>query len=358
MKINRKNYEAFFLDYKENSLSPEQVTELFIFLAQNPDLKEEFETFENIELIADGNIRFGQKEALKRNELIPTDNINVENYNEFIVADLEGDLGEDESIELKAFISLNPKTKLEYNIFRSTFLKPESSIHFKGKEKLKKTNFLLIYRKQAIYAFLLAASIIILLGVYFGFIYEPAKKDFTYSIQKLSPKSGTTGTSVQIEGNKTVFPLQIEPRSNKTRVQHNINPADSGSRPGMQFFAHLEFRKPLAVVANNSEIKHLDLALRNSGMTGTSIALSEHGNESNNQRSFASRFISGLVGKVIKTDNFKRKSFLDYTIDGYNLMADKGVVLEKEVDKNGKVIAYSLNGESISFSRNRNPGKE
>jgi hypothetical protein len=52
------------------------------------------------------------------------------------------------------------------------------------------------------------------------------------------------------------------------------------------------------------------------------------------------------------------KTFVVYTIEGYNLMADKEVSREKEVDENGKVIAYVLNGESILISRNKNLTKE
>ncbi len=80
--------------------------------------------------------------------------------------------------------------------------------------------------------------------------------------------------------------------------------------------------------------------------------------EPEKKESFVARFIGGLAGKVIKTDNLKGKSFLDYTIDGYNLMADKNVSLEKEVDETGKVIAYSLDGENLSFFKNKNQQKE
>ena len=50
MEINLHNYEAFFLDYKEGSLSAEQEKELFLFLEQHPHLYEELHAFENIVL--------------------------------------------------------------------------------------------------------------------------------------------------------------------------------------------------------------------------------------------------------------------------------------------------------------------
>jgi len=70
MQINRNNYEAYFLDYRENNLSPEQVAELMIFLEQNPDLKASFEAYENIELATDKSIKFHQSHLLHHEPLI------------------------------------------------------------------------------------------------------------------------------------------------------------------------------------------------------------------------------------------------------------------------------------------------
>jgi hypothetical protein len=172
MVINRNNYEAYFLDYYEKNLSPELVAELMIFLEQNSDLKISFETFENIEIAADDLIKFTAKEKLKKSQFIPTDNINEGNYEEKILARLEGDISENENPELTAFLDLNPRVKLEYNLYRSTFLKPDTNITFPGKESLKKKGIFVIYRTQLVYALSVAAAIIIFLGTYFGFYYR------------------------------------------------------------------------------------------------------------------------------------------------------------------------------------------
>ena len=50
MKINRDNYEAYFLDYHEGHLSLEMVRELHLFIEQNPDLKNSITDFEIIPL--------------------------------------------------------------------------------------------------------------------------------------------------------------------------------------------------------------------------------------------------------------------------------------------------------------------
>ena len=44
-EINRDNYEAYFLDSLEGSLTKEEQLALNQFLEQNPDLKEELEDF-------------------------------------------------------------------------------------------------------------------------------------------------------------------------------------------------------------------------------------------------------------------------------------------------------------------------
>ncbi len=49
-KINRHNYEAYFLDFAEGNLSPEQIVELEKFLEKNPELRSELEDFEVFQL--------------------------------------------------------------------------------------------------------------------------------------------------------------------------------------------------------------------------------------------------------------------------------------------------------------------
>jgi len=50
MNINRHNYETFFLDHLEGRLSPEQEIELMEFLSLNPDLAAELTGYESVHL--------------------------------------------------------------------------------------------------------------------------------------------------------------------------------------------------------------------------------------------------------------------------------------------------------------------
>jgi hypothetical protein len=82
MSINKHNYEAFFLDYSEGSLSVEKVAELLLFLEENPLLKEELENFDLLELDPTVDVSFN-KEFLKVA-------INEDNVEGFIISSIEG----------------------------------------------------------------------------------------------------------------------------------------------------------------------------------------------------------------------------------------------------------------------------
>ncbi|NVO03737.1 MAG: hypothetical protein HXX09_13655 [Bacteroidetes bacterium] len=138
MKITRDNYEIFFIDYWDGNLTPEQSIELLDFLELNYDLKEEFDSFENLNIIADNNIKFDNKESLKKPEIIETNLVNSSNYTDFFIAKLEGDLSIIEEAELNIFLSKNSNLLQEFNLFQSTKVVADNSIQFSNKDSLKK----------------------------------------------------------------------------------------------------------------------------------------------------------------------------------------------------------------------------
>lgn len=357
MSINRNNYEAFFLDYRENNLTPEQVAELLVFLEQNPDLNDEFESFDTIQMVPDKNIRFELKESLKKRALIPTENIDSSNYEEFIVADLEGDLSDNERLELKTFSELNPKSKLEYNVFRSVYLKPDPAILMKDRETLKKTGLFVLYRTQMYYSVAVAASVIILLGVYFGFLKQPDEQKVITSVetQEATPVKKDAKTLPVSPLNTPLHKEDDLLAQHPEQVKVMNSEIEQITRLSVNFRMSVLPGKNIKTVNSNS-LAFADF--RKDEPLLSTEAFDTPSSKTGKQNSFVSRFVTGLAGKVIKTDNLKGKSFLDYTIDGYNLMADKDVTLEKKVDETGKVIAYSVDGENLSFFKNRSQQKE
>jgi len=354
MQINRNNYEAYFLDYRENNLSPEQVAELMIFLEQNPDLKASFEAYENIELATDKSIKFAEKESLKKSYLISTDHINHENYEETMLAKLEGDISENENIELIAFMELNPKLKLEYNLLRSAFLKPDESIIYSDKESLKKRGIFVLYKTQLIYGLSLAASIIILLGSYFGFL-KSSQQTLTTEREKTVLSKIEIVQPEIMETDIVLTEIEIRKFSGSNLIVINENIGENRIADNTTMFTDLKPCQTGLIKISENELTIGDYieSREIESLAFNDVYINEIDKSAGEKRSFFRRFIVGITGALFNTKNPTKKSFFEYTLDGYNLISDREVTLEKEVDETGKVVAYNLNGNKINLSRSK-----
>ncbi|HSV75928.1 MAG TPA: hypothetical protein VLH37_02745, partial [Bacteroidales bacterium] len=107
MKIDKSNYEAFFLDYHEGNLDPKQVESLMAFLDSEPGLRSVFEEYEMIAASARGEVKYEEKGKLKRGEVTP------ENYEWYFAAYLEGELDTKERKMVESFASVQPGMQKE-----------------------------------------------------------------------------------------------------------------------------------------------------------------------------------------------------------------------------------------------------
>lgn len=134
-RINRNNYESYLIDLMEGNLDAPTTKEIKTFLEENPDIKEEFEQLDNIS-IEPGEIRYIDKQILKKEPVKETGNISENNYEEMFVAYFEGDLTPAEKEDVKHFIDLNPSLKNDFNLFGELFLSSDESVLFPDKESL------------------------------------------------------------------------------------------------------------------------------------------------------------------------------------------------------------------------------
>jgi hypothetical protein len=134
MNINKHNYEAFFLDYHEGNLSPQQVADLLLFIEQHPELKEEFESFENFSLEDFSSYIFENKEELKKE-------ITLQNKDEYFSRSVDETLTEMEANLLEQFLKQHPQYFPEFELFRKTKLFSEKGIVFENKDELKQITF-------------------------------------------------------------------------------------------------------------------------------------------------------------------------------------------------------------------------
>jgi hypothetical protein len=343
MHINRKNYENVFLSYLENGLQPGEVADLLIFLEQNPDLRTELEGIENISLNPYNNVAFSNKNALKKREYISTQNINPWNYEEKMVAMLEGDLSDSGIKELKQFMRLNPHSNLELNLFKKAVLTPEN-ITYPDKNQLKKGSVVVPLFTRLMYASSVAAVFILLFGLYFL-----VSRQNTSSTMQLEEIADTPPQKEQ--SHVTALPEEVAEVS-ETIGRPPFNALEKKSEVPEFYKA-----EPINTIAMRLWEKNLatvpvsgPIAFRNQISDQNLFDLTRYEDESG--PSFAGRFIRGLASKVIGQPDFKNRSLVEMTVDGYNLLADREVEIDKKYDEQGNVIAYNIRGESISFNRN------
>lgn len=223
MTINKSNYEAFFLDYHEGNLTPLQVADLLLFVAQHPEIEEEFKSIECFTLDESDSVIFENKEELKKHASPTPSNNSPGNQRvngvirpEILIASMEGLLMEEEAKLLHQQLLTDASLKKEYERYQQTKLIADSSIVFKNKETLKhKNNFRKVI--PLYYYVAAAASILLLFG--FSFLsYKNDEKIFSNNFKtKGSNKQGPISKikDVKIEELKTIASVYTE-HKNKT----------------------------------------------------------------------------------------------------------------------------------------------
>jgi len=171
MLVNRENYEFFVMDYLDGKLSARD-NELFTrFLNDHPDILEEVMNIGQIRLLP-GDFIFPDKDLLKKGIKQESVNISHTEYGDYCIAYLEGDLLPSEINDFEIYLKRYPHKRKELELFRKVYLKPDTSIEFASKSKLKK---LTIYQKRIrIISSLSTAAAILILAIIFiqpGFDY-------------------------------------------------------------------------------------------------------------------------------------------------------------------------------------------
>ncbi len=172
MNIHRNNYEAFFLEYWENTLSKQDRHALEVFLTENPDLTDEFLDFKTavaIRLSDTSTTQFIGKSSLTKPEIVPYAKIEENNYEDQIIAFLEDDLNADDLADYRIFISKNPQLALEEIAFRKTYLKADQQSIYPDKEQLKRQSPVVWFKQFYIVGTAVAASLILAFVLYMDF---------------------------------------------------------------------------------------------------------------------------------------------------------------------------------------------
>lgn len=382
-KINKDNYEIFFLDYHEGNLSAEMQAEVVLFVQQHPEFKTEFDNFELVNLLSVENVLFPDKDSLKK-ELVTK-----ENYEHFLIGSLEGDLKKEEQLALDKFLFTNPEFKKDEQLFSMTKLTADTSIVFDNKSALKQTVPLAEKNKPAYYfAVAAAACILLLAGVYF------LNKDSDKQIQagnqhkKEIKKAGKNIQPVREgESAKDSKANEIEKENNVPVKENNKEVEQEEESNNEPMYAVIPVKKnkndktgavPASDAINNKRMVE-EIAL----MNPKNISFVVPGEIPQQQIAFinihllkqqtvesSSVALNDLINQlsdpdaphnlakplpVSDTENIsditEKKSVLDVLAWGFSKVSNEEVKLQKQYDSEGQLVAYQFESGKLKFGK-------
>jgi len=199
MKIDRHNYEEFFILYWDNELTAVQKQAVENFVDQNADLRVEFEIFGETRFTSDATIRFKEKDFLTNDSFI-----NITNYEEQLLNYIDDEVTDDERKEVEKFVGQIPAAQKELALLQKTKLQPEVEIGFPDKSVLyKREEKPVRVISMTWFRVAVAAAIILLAGLtVFQFVN--------------TGKSGDTNPVVKINESKNIPVSNEEKDSKKT----------------------------------------------------------------------------------------------------------------------------------------------
>jgi hypothetical protein len=158
MKIDRSNYEVWFIDWIDGNLDNIRIEQLNCFLAANPDLKDELKEMAGA-VIKPPLAEFTGKGDLKK----AVSDLSGMQFDYLSAAYFENDLSHEESAELSDIINSDPHRKKSFELSGRLKLVP-SDIRFKNKKRLLKRTPLVI--RLAVAGISAAATVALLATLY------------------------------------------------------------------------------------------------------------------------------------------------------------------------------------------------
>ncbi len=350
MNITRENYEAYIIDYLDGRLDPIQSTELMHFLSQNPDLREEFYEFENIEINKSAPIELN-KEPLKK-DFSDIKQINEDNFDEFCVAMFEGDLNDHDESRLKKYIKKHSEKKKDLDLYSKIHLLPDYSIKYSEKDGLKKSSPFIRRKNLLLYATSIAAAILFLVLLVGR---QEKEKDVISEIhitenipdEKISSQKEYKNNVADKE--KPVAKAEKSKPSYYTgnkqiseKIHDNLLADNTDNRREMP-----EYLTPIYPRLTNT-IEYTDLMLSSDIIASKRIYENKHAQ------------VTSAGKKEENTDNYGIYGYLSNKINvwtiaeagvkSFNYLTESEVRLSKQTGNEGEIVAFALNSETFSIS--------
>jgi hypothetical protein len=353
VKINRNNYEAYFLDYHEGKISSADKAELENFLSQNVDLENEFNDFVNFSILPE-KVVFAEKNILKK-ELSDISVINNENFDEFCVAKLEGDLSDIENLTFEKYLKNNSDKAHDYKIYLKTLLEPDRSIVFADKGQLKRRK--LQIKANSIYFWVsAAASIALILFVYIVF-------NNPFASNKIAKKEIRieSPNNQNLEVRRTaVLNTKVQNIKEELVLSKNLNivynQADSSSTKKIS----IEDKPDNLSAIQSIYLSNLPQVTKDQQLCNSKGLLIDQNNRNStyaNTLTNFSEFVLSNINGIVKNkyleyfnnDRLDIKSLAMSGLKSFGESTGMNLKIDKEIDSSGSRTVYAFNSKLLSF---------
>lgn len=230
MRINRNNYESYFIDYLDGNLEHEVIDDFIEFINQNPDLREE------LELVSSVKLEPGQLVFEKKDDLFRPDFESQQVFNEHAIAMLEGDLSNAGEEQFRQYLEKHPDKQREAELFSKTRLVPDESIQYSRKKSL--------YREPAgktilLWSLRIAAVLILAVAMYVVVQIEPDVPNGPQQAEVITPAPVEPSVEQAVSGKEKPSEQVVQEQ------ETNENPAPA-QKPVVQKPAPVVKKEPAA----------------------------------------------------------------------------------------------------------------
>lgn len=218
MKINRHNYETFFLMYADNELSAEERKIVDGFVQDNPDLKPELESIIET-ILPTEDIVFPAAGNLYREE------ITLDQLQEDLLMHLDDELDETAKKEVEFKIKTDGQVEKEWKLWQQAKLDSRDKIIFSDKQRLYR------YKKRGVVQmrmYRMAAAAVLLIGMFTAISVITNDKPQDNSVAKTGKNNAVENRGV---GNIATKPVDKTPVATADEQAEAANNSVAGVIP-------------------------------------------------------------------------------------------------------------------------------
>ncbi|MBK9388844.1 MAG: hypothetical protein IPN68_01165 [Bacteroidetes bacterium] len=350
MKIDRSNYEIWFIDWLDGKLNEIQTEQLELFLSENPDLREELRELSDIR-IAPPATRFHGKIGIKKSLSDLSDN----QFEYLCAAAIENELSEGQLAELSDITTSDPKRKRVLELYGKTILTPPD-IKYGHKRKLLRSTPLQKVIRLTVAGLSAAASIAILIIASF---YLTGKEKFNeYNLSQMMNEGRAMHSGIS---SPSIFTAVAIRQNGKQIIQNQqisvINLTLKDERPDT-----IELKEEIHI-SQNHDLISLAVIPEFSGIAAMNNS-SFHNNleqinfsipvESDNRWEIGKIIAKSFRERILKEDTSDESPIKGYEIaeagvTGINKLFGWQMAFEKNSDPNGDVRSVYFSSKILKI---------